>query len=419
VAREFAAVENVPLWKDITPRVGVAYDVFGTGRTAVKFSLGRYVGKTGTDIAGANNPITTSVNSVTRTWGDTNRNLIPDCDLLNPDGNGECGPFSNRSFGQSNITTRYADDVLLGFGARNYTWDLAAEVNHELMPGLAVTAGYYRTVHGNFTATDNLVVTPADFDPFCVTAPLDARLPGGGGYQVCGLYDIKPELFGRVDNLVTQASNFGRQQRVANFGSVSVNTRFASGLTVGGGIDSGQVATDSCFVVDSPQQFLNCHIVTPVSAQTQVKLFGSNPMWAGVVVSGTLQNVPGPEIIASYPAPNSAVAPSLGRDLAACGGRAGCTATTSVPLIRPQTMFDGRRTQLDIRVSKGFQLGRRARLQANLDIYNALNGSSVLSLNTTYGPQWMQPAAQTTGNNAGGSAILAGRLVEFGGQLTF
>jgi hypothetical protein len=82
-------------------------------------------------------------------------------------------------------------------------------------------------------------------------------------------------------------------------------------------------------------------------------------------------------------------------------------------------MFDGRRTQLDIRVSKGFQLGRRARLQANLDIYNALNGSSVLSLNTTYGPQWMQPAAQTTGNNAGGSAILAGRLVEFGGQLTF
>src|SRR5207253_3365388 len=30
-------------WKDITPRVGVAYDVFGNGKTGLKFNLGKYM----------------------------------------------------------------------------------------------------------------------------------------------------------------------------------------------------------------------------------------------------------------------------------------------------------------------------------------------------------------------------------------
>ena len=40
--------------------------------------------------------------------------------------------------------------------------------------------------------------------PFDVqTAPVDARLPGGGGNQICGLYDVTPTLFGQVNNVVT------------------------------------------------------------------------------------------------------------------------------------------------------------------------------------------------------------------------
>ena len=29
-------------WKDISPRLGVVYDLFGDGKTALKASLGRY-----------------------------------------------------------------------------------------------------------------------------------------------------------------------------------------------------------------------------------------------------------------------------------------------------------------------------------------------------------------------------------------
>ena len=40
---DFAPVYNVPNWKNVSPRLGVSYDLFGNGKTAVKASIGRYL----------------------------------------------------------------------------------------------------------------------------------------------------------------------------------------------------------------------------------------------------------------------------------------------------------------------------------------------------------------------------------------
>ena len=147
-----------------------------------------------------------------------------------------------------------------------------------------MTAGYYRNWFGNFafagglspwpSIIDNLSVTPDDYTPYCITAPVDSRLPNGGGYRVCGLYDLVPAKFGQVNNVITQSSKYGTEELVNNFFSVNLNTRFGSGVRIGGGLDAGRTVNDTCFVIDSPQQLLNCRIVTPFSAQTQVKLNG-------------------------------------------------------------------------------------------------------------------------------------------------
>ena len=74
--------------------------------------------------------------------------------------------MSNVNFGRPNITTRYDPEVLNGWEHRGYHWRLSAMIEHQLRPGLGLSAGYFRTWYGNFLVTDNLDVAPQDYDPY-------------------------------------------------------------------------------------------------------------------------------------------------------------------------------------------------------------------------------------------------------------
>ena len=67
----------MPNYKDLAPRLGVSYDVFGNGKTAVKATLSRYVQTSTVGTARLLNPINTSVNNTTRPWNDVNGDKIP------------------------------------------------------------------------------------------------------------------------------------------------------------------------------------------------------------------------------------------------------------------------------------------------------------------------------------------------------
>jgi hypothetical protein len=410
--RDFAAVPDVPNWKDITPRLGASYDLFGNGKTALKASAGKYLQGITTLIAGATNPIVTSVNSASRSWNDLNRDFIPDCDLTNPGINGECGPISPANFGKTQVTTHYDPNVLTGWGKRRYDWEVQGGVHHEFMPGLSATATYTRHWYGNFLVTDNLAASPSDYTSYCVTAPVDPRLPGGGGNPICGFYDINPDKFGKVDNLVTFAKNYGSQSEVFNGVDLGVNVRLPRGILLQGGSSTGHVVLDNCDLVgklDNPASSnssgilaspspLYCHNAPPFL--TQFKFLGVLPLpWWGLVTSGTFQSVPGPQITASYAVTSGQVAASLGRNLS--------SGTATVQLLAPGTVFGDRLNQLDYRLTKNFRVGR-VRAQGQFDLFNLLNVSAALLRNNTYGQVWQQP-----------TAVLAGRLFKFGAQFDF
>jgi hypothetical protein len=130
------------------------------------------------------------------------------------------------------------------------------------------------------------------------------------------------------------------------------------------------------------------------------------------MVSGVVQNLSGPQILATYAATNAEIAPSLGRNLSSCPANTGaCTSTALVPLVQPNTLFADRRTQLDLRFSRRFKFGTRYSLDAGLDIYNVTNSSSIISLNNTFTPgstSWQQP-----------TAVLDARMFQINGRFNF
>src|SRR6185503_12740954 len=262
-ARTFDAIRNVPNWRDVSPRLGAAYDLFGTGKTAIKATLGRYVGGESYTIARAVNPLQSTVSSAARNWndlfypvGDPRReNFTPDCDLKKVAANGECGPANPTTFGQILVRTRYDDAITRGFGVRPYNWGASLGVQHEVFPGVSVSGNYFRRWYGNFNiisgnlpVTQNLAVANSDFGHYCITAPTDPRLPGGGT-QMCGFYDVSVAKFGQMDNLITGAKNFGKQEDVFDGFDMGVNARLRNQAFLGGGASLGRERTNTCYVI--------------------------------------------------------------------------------------------------------------------------------------------------------------------------
>jgi hypothetical protein len=229
---------------------------------------------------------------------------------------------------------------------------------------------------------------PKAHDRFSITAPSDPRLPGGGGYTIAGLYDLKPAAFGRAaDNFPTFADNYGSQIDRWNGVDVTVNARLQPGLTVQGGTSTGRRVADNCEVLaqlpeSAPLGLPYCNIKE--AFRTQVKFLTTYTVpRIDVQVSGTFQSLPGPQILANYVATNAVVAPSLGRTLA--GGANNVT----VNLVAPGTMYGERLNQLDLRFGKILRFGR-IRTTANLDLYNALNANPVLTLSPAFAT-WQRP----------------------------
>ena len=414
--RRFAPTKGVPHYRNLNPRLGLAYDLFGNGRTALKVSLGQYpeIIKVATG-----NPANNLSRTTTRTWNDANRNYVPDCELLNPVANNECGPWSDLNFGKPTAGTKYSANALTGFNTQYQNWQGSVSIQHQLREGVGLNVGYYRTWYGGrcggsgltntvtcLLVTDNLKVTPSDFNSYCITAPVDTRLPSGGGNQLCGLYDVRPALFGQSDNLARPASDLGgKLTRVYNGFDVTISSRFLTRGQLSGGLSAGRTVTNTCLVVDSPQDARPgfCKVTPPWAAGTQVKFMLIYPLPWDIQTSAIYQNSTGIPISASYVVSNAAIAPTLGRNLSDCGAAATCNANRTIDLIPPQTMFEPRLQQLDLRFSRVFRLGGTRKIRPSLDIYNLVNASNVLNMNLTYGPAW-KDATQ----------ILSGRLLRIG-----
>ena len=422
--RLFDAIPKASNWTDLGPRLGVAYDVIGDGRTAIKGSVSRYLRVDTIGMAVSVNPVVSSINVTTRSWNDENGDFFPD--------ENELGPFANSNFGGSNVTTFYDDEVTSGFGNRRHNWEYSLGVEHEILPRTSVEVSYWRRVQGGFSTTDNVLVDPSDFDEYCVTAPVDPRLPGGGGNEICGLFDVSPDKFGQVSEQVSLAEPIGAtMEQVFDGIDVSINSRVRSDLFFYGGVSMGRSRFNDCNArLDSPSapptraytlstgggwdvrdeagllspKGHHCDIRPPFF-QPAWKLSGAYTLpWYDVQVAGALQNLPGLWILGTWRVPSSEVNFISPDRVALAGGARSAT----VELVEPGTLYSDRINQLDLRVTKIFQLGGARELRVMFDAYNLLNSSVATTINQTFGSRWQNPVE-----------VMLARFVKFGGQFTF
>jgi hypothetical protein len=408
---------DVVSWRDVDPRIGLTYDLFGTGKTALKFSAARAVIQEGINTADSQNPAVAISTSVARTVNRLNSAGLPDCDLTNPLPNGGCGAWLTSGFGEPIPQTVLDPLTLTGWGVRPWNWEFSTGVQHELMRRVSIDLTYYRRIYGGFLVTDNTANVREDFTAYGLIVPADERLPASG--QTLTAFEINPVLrsgqpFSAVSNFRTFASNYGNQYEHWNGFDIAGVARLSTAVSARGGVSFGQQMTDNCEIVEQlPEVAMNaqsmsvpreyCHNETGWQPQYKLLALYELPWW-GLRVSGNWNSRPGTSLQAGVIYSQAQVAAALGRNPSGGG-------TRTVNEMRQDTVFGDRLNQIDLRFSRIFRFGTGT-LDANVDLYNAFNSDAALSFTNSYsgvnGGAWMRP-----------TAIVQGRLLKLGVRWDF
>ena len=384
--RTLERITDRPRWTDWAPRFGVAYDVFGTGRTALKASAGKYVLQQSTGATRLYHPLqpgfVSGVTSDRRNWDDLNGD---DVAQLN-----ELGPSRNPTFA---LVDRLPDPDL----QREYDLVYSVSVDHEVTPGLGLTVAYHRRSSKNLSWDDSILQDPSDYER------LDAMDPVTG--QTVPIFQIIPgtPLNRHPSRLKTSDSN----SRTFNGVDVLFHARLPSGINFAGGLSTGRIVNNLCEVENPNGGSLSAGRASSdtrfcdeskfdIPFQTSYKVNGSIPLpWLNLRVSGVFQSLPGTERLHSFLVTRADV-PQL--------------VTLSSVLVRqtePGSLFFDRINELDLSLSGTVFARGRVRITPRIDLFNVFNDNNILTERGRF-PNQDRP-----------DRILAGRVFRLGAQVTF
>jgi hypothetical protein len=366
--RTFAAVENVPNWNSVVPRMAVALDLFGTGKTAVKASASKYAQNEGVGLAHTVNPMFLSFDR--RSWTDSNGDGVAQLT--------ELGPSTGFRGG---VNQRFDPDL-----SRPYNWEYSASVQHQVAEGLSVSGAYYRRNIRDLYGVKNQLVTPDNYTPVTIVNPLTQ--------QPLVVYNQDVATRGRIDLLVSNYPELNRSYDGVEF---KVDKRFRNsalvfgGATIGRKFGSIRSTTDD---LNNPNVLINALGNVDLDATSQYKVAGTYPLPLAVHLSGTLQSSSGLPLRRIYTVTSAAVR--------------GLT-QVSIPIDlepRGQSRLD-RLNQLDLRLEKQFIIGGTS-VSAVADLYNVLNANVTTAEVEAVGATLGRPVS-----------ILDGRLLRLGGKISF
>ena len=426
-ANIFPRTDGVKGYRDITPRGGAVYDLFGNGKTALRMNVGQYLqGVFSGEAYTIKNPATTLVSTINRSWTDPNGDRIAQCDFLNPLANLECGPWSNVNWGASVATTRVNPEVLEGWGVRNSDWQFGVGVQHEILPRTSVDVSYNRRWWNNFFTTHNAALVAADWDQVTLTAPRHPELPNGGGYPVTFLVrNNRTPTVGASDPYYTTNKDFGNETHYWHGVDLSFSARARDSLFIQAGTSTGRGVNDTCEIdiarFGRPQVIIDgqptCNFTEPWLTQVRGIVSYTMPkvdVLLSTIVRSQPNAQPAPTTVATNGGSRNATYQMTPTQFLAATGvplRPGL-AQQSVNLLAPGALYGDRINVMDLRAAKVLRLGRK-RLNVGFDLYNLFNANPPTAYEAvfdvaTVGARWMQP-----------TAVLNPRAARFNAQFDF
>ena len=373
-ARFFPEVQNVPDWFDVRPRFGLAYDLFGTGRTAIKFSVGTYSTPQGTGFAERFNAFNPNA-TVTLPWADADVGGA----VLSTNGD---DIVQDNELDVNQIPANFGLRALDRFDAdikRENNLETGLSVQHELMPNVSVSAGWYHRRFSNQYSDDNVLRGPSQFRPVDVVSPYN-----GESFQVFDFID--PASRGLVDTLVTNAGE-DRAESYHGF-EFAVTARLPGGGTILTSSTTQRIVTTTCDEgEDDPNLLRFCDrgnlpsMYSGVPFRTDFKFAFTYPLPHGFNVSMGYNDMPGrtfgdlvriDELLpinwlitpSTTYADGTPVIPDM------------VSPSITVPLVPAGTeRFLPRLRQVDVGVKKSFQTGP-VTYDASFEVFNLLNRDS-------------------------------------------
>ncbi|MGE3274000.1 MAG: carboxypeptidase regulatory-like domain-containing protein [Vicinamibacterales bacterium] len=366
--RSFPRTDVFDFGPNVAPRIGIAYDLFGTGRTALKAYYGRFYNQFGSELAQQANPNARATQQVA--WTDTNGDRIPQI--------GELGEFLGFPAGlfpkvTADATRPYSDEINVG-------------VDQTLANNLALSVSYHRRQHRNGLGVLDLARTSDAYTP--ETREFENA---EGGTETMTIYRLKPEFAGVRDRVI---DNVDVLQSDYNGVQIDVQKRMSNrwqllaGLSLQRheGFDHNGTFTNDDF--SNPNTSINRDSGSVFQdLPWTFTLSGSYMLPADVMISGKYTARAGDPLDRTYTF-------------------RGLTTSQVSETVNVQQRGEDRTETVDkfvdVRLSKRFQLGL-GNFEASLDLFNLLNANHVLGQTTSLGSSWSRP-----------TRILAPRIIRFG-----
>ncbi len=367
----FAEIGNVTTFNNVAPRLGMVFDVTGQGRTVIKANYGQYYWNPGTGLGSDTNNNPADWYRRNR-WTDLNGNNLYDA--------GEEGVIIAQRGGAASA---FLDPNL----KNTRTDEVSAWIEHEILPGLALSGGYvYRSI-------DDFRVLVNELRPMSAyNVPVTIRDPGPDA--VLGNADDGPGIDGfnldatalaaGVRNITTNLPGSGKYRTV----EFSATKRQTGKWSLQGSIskrwnedqDTGYFGQNLRAVTtpSTPNDLINTDGGRYVFTMWTMKINGSYDAPFGIRLTPALRFQQGQP---------------FGRTINA-GAANGINYGTQRILVEP---IESRRQDniaiLDIRVEKFFNFAASRRIGVFTDVYNLTNADAAQNITWASGTTFLQPVS--------------------------